>query len=678
LGLSLPLLVCFWICSALTSRSADPGPGPVALSDLADLPLEALPQIPIETVSGASRYLQKETQAPASVSIVTSDEIKKEGYRTLAEILNSVRGLYVTSDRNYSYLGMRGFARPGDYNSRVLLLIDGHRLNDDIYGQALLGTEGVIEVDLIDHVEVIRGPSSSIYGGNAFLGVISIVTRRGGDINGLEASVSAGGYDSHKGRVTFGQKVTNGLELVVSGSWYDSAGPNQLYFREFDVPGGRQGIAYNSDGDQSQSAFASLTWKDFTLAGGFSNREKKVPTASFDTVFNSDLEQTTDQRAYVDFKFEHEFSLDTRLMTRVAYDYYSYHGNYPYDATNSLPDATPGQIVVNHDDALGEWLYTEWQLTQKLFDRHTLVVGADYHENLVQSQDSFYDEPGLPNVQIDRSSGRNAGVYGQAEVGLLPNLTFNGGVRYDYYDSFGGTVNPRLGLIYNPWQQSTFKLLYGQAFRAPNVFELYYEDPGANRANPSLSPETIHTYELVYEQQLPANVRFSASGYYYEINNLISQQEDGLGQSYYANLGQAHAKGVELELDHKSACGLMARLSYVCQRAQDTTTGEDLSNSPRNQVKLNLILPVYEDKLFTGLEVLCTSPVHTMTGHRIDGYVLANFTLFSQRIVKGLELSASIYNLLDTRYSFAASADLQEDALDQDGRSFRVKLTYRF
>jgi iron complex outermembrane receptor protein len=132
-GLSLPLVVFLWNCGAATGWSADPSPEPVSLSTLADLPLEALPQIPIETVSGASRYEQKVTQAPASVSIVTSDEIKKQGYRTLAEVLESVRGLYVTDDRNYSYLGVRGFGRPGDYNSRVLLLVDGHRLNDNIY-----------------------------------------------------------------------------------------------------------------------------------------------------------------------------------------------------------------------------------------------------------------------------------------------------------------------------------------------------------------------------------------------------------------------------------------------------------------------------------------------------------------------------------------------------------------
>jgi iron complex outermembrane receptor protein len=133
----------------------------------------------IPSVYGASKYEQKVTEAPSSVSIITSSEIKKYGYRTLADILRSVRSFYITYDRNYSYVGVRGFGRPGDYNSRILLLIDGHRTNDNIYNQAFVGAEAIIDVDLIERVEVIRGPGSSLYGSNAFFAVINVITRRG-------------------------------------------------------------------------------------------------------------------------------------------------------------------------------------------------------------------------------------------------------------------------------------------------------------------------------------------------------------------------------------------------------------------------------------------------------------------------------------------------------------------
>ncbi len=177
---------------------------------LASVSEESLLFQEIPSVYGASKFEQKVTQAPSSVSIVTSQDIKKNGYRTLADILRSVSGFYVTYDRNYNYIGVRGFGRPGDYNTRVLLLIDGHRTNDNIYNQAAIGTEAILDVDLIDRVEIIRGPGSSLYGSNAFFGVINIITRRGRDLKGTEVSGEAGSFNTYKGRLSYGNRYQNG------------------------------------------------------------------------------------------------------------------------------------------------------------------------------------------------------------------------------------------------------------------------------------------------------------------------------------------------------------------------------------------------------------------------------------------------------------------------------------
>jgi len=161
-------------------------------SNLMELSIEQLMDIEVPTIYGASKYEQKVVDAPSSVSIITASEIKKYGYRTLADILRSVRGLYVTYDRNYNFLGIRGFNRPGDYNSRILLLLDGHRLNDNVYDQAELGTGFPLDIDLIDRIEIIRGPSSSLYGTSAFFGVINVISREGKDMKGVEVAASGG------------------------------------------------------------------------------------------------------------------------------------------------------------------------------------------------------------------------------------------------------------------------------------------------------------------------------------------------------------------------------------------------------------------------------------------------------------------------------------------------------
>ena len=98
---------------------------------------------------------------------------------------------------------MRGFSRPGDFNSRILLQIDGHRLNDNIFDTAAIGTEFPLDIDLIDRIEFMRGPGSSLYGSNAFFGVINIITRTSEDVK-REFSASTARYNTWSGRASYG------------------------------------------------------------------------------------------------------------------------------------------------------------------------------------------------------------------------------------------------------------------------------------------------------------------------------------------------------------------------------------------------------------------------------------------------------------------------------------------
>jgi len=190
-----------------------------SVKDQADLSLEQLVNIQVDSVFGASKYEQKVTRAPASVNIVTSDDIKKFGYRTLVDVLRSTAGVYVTDRRDYARIGIRG---SGDAETGVLLLVDGHRINDNILNVMNLANGAVVDVDMIERVEIIRGPSSSIYGNSAFFGVINVITKRGRDIDGAEASVEGGSFDTYKGSFTYGKKFTNDVELALSGTYYSS------------------------------------------------------------------------------------------------------------------------------------------------------------------------------------------------------------------------------------------------------------------------------------------------------------------------------------------------------------------------------------------------------------------------------------------------------------------------
>ncbi len=638
-------------------------------NDLAELSLEDLMAVKVASVSTPSRYAQKTENAPASVTVITSEEIKLFGYRTLADILESMPGMYVTYDRNYAYLGVRGFSIPSDYNSRVLVLVDGHRINENIYGGGLLGGEFVLDVDLIDRVEVVHGPASSMYGSSALLAVVNVFTKKARDLQHAEASVSGGSFDTLKERGTIAGVATNaGIEYVLSATYYDSAGPERLYFKEFDSPATHNGIAEDLDYERSKDFYARITWSDFTLSSAWVLRKKGVPTASWSDLFDDPRYYTVDTRGYIDLSWRHSLDEDSELMARAYYDDYQFVANYP-----NAPPQPPG---LSREDDVGRLAGGEVQYTRRWHD-HTLTLGAEARDHFQQDQSYYYVSPPEP-VSDNNANSFDFGAYAQDEFTICTNLILNAGLRWDHYESFGDTVNPRVGLIHHPWKDATIKMLYGSAYRAPTTYELHSQG-GGNMANPNLKPERIQTYEVVCEQTMPGNLCLSLSAYHYDIEDLIVQSGDT--EWTFNNAGRARADGAEVELNWKHRSGVQARASYSHQLAIDEQTNKQLPESPEHLAKLNLIVPLYRDRVFSGAEVLYTGGMKTLpeseTRH-VEGYWLANWTLFSQRIVKNVELSASIYNLFDAHYAVPAGVGFVQDEIWQDGRTFRVKMTYRF
>src|SRR5690349_10746163 len=322
--------------------------------DLADASLEELSSI---QVFSASKHLQSAADAPAAVTIVTSEDIQKYGYRTLADILRTVRGFYITNDRNYSYIGVRGFGRPGDYNTRILLLVDGHRLNNNVYDEAMVGTEFPLDVDLIDRVEVIRGPASSLYGSNALFAVINVITKRADQIRGPELSFETGSYGTYKGRASYGTKLKD-LDALGSLSFYDSAG-QILFFPTYDQPGTNNGTVRNHDYDRYFDALVTLSWQNIRLQALDSSRDKGLPTAPYGTIFNDPRTHTIDGHQFLDLSSE-------RRVGAALINLRTYYDRYAYDAYWAFSSG------LNRDYTRRQRWGTELQLSRTILQKHRL------------------------------------------------------------------------------------------------------------------------------------------------------------------------------------------------------------------------------------------------------------------------------------------------------------------
>lgn len=633
-----------------------------------DLTNESIEDLMKVEVYSASKHLQSVSDAPASVTVVTADQIQKYGYRTLADILQSVRGFYITSDRDYSFVGVRGFGRLGDSNNRILVLIDGHRINDNVFGEPYLGTEFLVDVDLIERVEIIRGPSSSLYGADAFFAVINVITRKAPQLKGFELSPTAASFGTYQGRASYGGQY-RGLNAMLSGTFYNSQG-EILFFPQFNSPATNNGITRNTDYESFQHILATVSFRGFTLQGLSSERDKGVPTGYYGGLFNDPRTQNYDSHQYLDLSYRHTFGKKWDVTARTSYD--QTHLKAPVAYSTGLPD---GSTTVDTYSFEGDWWDSEVTVSRTL-KKHKITLGTEITDNMRQDQS---DLTGIGNIlTADLGSSTTWAFYGQDEFAITHNLTLSAGLRYDHYSDFGGSTNPRLGLIYHFAHHTTLKLLYGTAFRAPEPFELTPDYGPFYDNNLDLKPEIIRGLEGVVEKDLGEHLTLAGSVFQNRIEDLISLETNSAdGHSIYENASGAVVTGAEIEFDGRFANGIQGSASYSYASVREAGQ-QTVPNSPQHLAKLNLSIPLVHEWLFASVDGQYTSPVQTLTGVTLGGFSVFNVTLLGHTLGKHLDLSGSIYNILNKRYADPGRPEDPEDSIQQDGRNFRVKIVVRF
>ena len=670
---------CVWTLAVVAGVSAYAKEATAETSpiDYTEFNLDEL--MAMDVVSGASSYDQKISDAPAAVTVITADEIHAHGYRTLADVLASVRGFNIAYDRSYSYVGVRGFGRPGDYNTRVLILHDGHPGNDIIYGTASIGPELAVDLALIKRIEIIRGPGSALYGAGAFLAVINLVTYNGdelGDGEQLgdgEIAVEYGSREHVGGRVTWGGGSPQGSLLLSAGGFRDEG--DDIHWPEYDDPSTNNGLFVDGDQEKVGHLYGKYRRDGLQATAAWVRRDKRIPTGEWDMIFNDNGAECSDERLALDLSATHEISPVTSLRGRLSYDDYIYSGIYPYDY------AAPGDPldrVIEKDTAHGRWWSGELRWASVFGGRHRVVAGADFRKSTAARQRYEAVDPYEEYLSVEQEMD-NAGVYVQDEWSLGRSASLYLGLRHDSYSSFGGHLTPRCGLVTHLDARTTAKLLYGEAFRAPNAFEMYYEDRVTQKANPELEPERIRTWEAVLERELGDDLLASLSVFDNEISQLIDQTVDAADTLIvFANVGDARTWGVELDLDARLLDGLRGRFSVSAQRAEDDATGTLLTNAPTHLVKLNLSTPRLARTLAGALEFQYVSRRATLAGNYAPDYAVVNLDLTWWPPVEGLQADLALDNALDQRYADPGAEHQLQDTLARPGRRMTARLGWRW
>ena len=618
-------------------------------------------------VTAATKSAVASESAPASVSVITADEIAAFGYASLAEAVSAIRGTFVSNDRSYESVGFFGFSPPGDYTNRVLILVDGHTINDAVTGQGYVGHDFDVDLANVTRIEIVRGPGSVLYGTGALFGVINVVTRRATEGTHASLNTMAGTMGTMSGRATASARKGD-AEFMLSLAGMQSDGDNRFVWPA-ELNGGTSVTVLGADGEKAGHVDVAGRLGPLSLRAGYNDRKKEMPTGAYGTLpapgtFNHD------RRGYAELRFEQDLH-GFNLAARAAYDVSWYHGQFNTSDTTSAGE----------QDLKAQWATGELRVDLPRFLLQRLTLGAEVLKQLqLDIGLSFSDQPAIAKDLI-------LSAYIADDLRLGSRLSANLGVRVDNYaKSFGTTTNPRAAIIAKPYQGGNTKLFFGGSFRAPSPNER------ANNPTFSLQPETIWSGEIEHTHAITDDVHVVGALFANWLTNLITLIDDPVDADIYVNQkNRIRSMGAEGELRWEPGGGTLLALALTRQQVVELTPAGNIPflNAPDTMVKARLLCPLVGPGLRLGSELVLdsgrhfrhTAPSEPAADNRVDDALIWNLSFSGENRAMRLRYFAGIFNLLDvhdTRAGYPTGVDYPLALVPRYGRSLRAGLAWAF
>lgn len=621
-------------------------------------------------VTAASKQLLSVDQAPASITVITREEIQSFGYQTLPEALRAVRGMFFTDDRIYTYFGIRGFAPPGDLNTRILILFDGHPVNDVWAGQGFSARDFDVDLTEVDRIEVVRGPASLLFGTGAFFGVINVVPRARIANRNVEGVVGAGGVGGLKARAT-GSLGNDELSAIVSAAGYTATGAELTDL-------GSAGLVRGLDDERAIGANAKAKWKGLTLTAKWNQRKKQIPTGPLGATLGIPGTEYTDARGFAELRFEQEFFSRFTLTARAAYDASRYRGYYATTDEN-------GQATRTTDTGGGDWASAEIRGGLFLFEGNRLTLGVEG-----QAQFAFQQPVGFERRE-DITRFFFSGTL-LDEWQLFNNRLFlQAGVRVDKYNDITEfALSPRGAVVARIYESGLTKFVAGRAFRAPTIYELYFNDGAATQRAPmlgTLTPEYITTFELEHSHNFTPEFRASLGGYYNLIDRLVVLNEEtvpeprcggGAVQCFvYRNKAQLlTALGAEAQVRWQPGRFTLVEGTYSFV----VLGGPGVSDAPAYPTHLasaRAMIPLKEGLVrLSGQATYQSGRRDQSTGETFGEALVLNFGFSGD--YGPLRYFAGVNNLLDSRFLLPVVSEAGAAVIPQYGRTFWLEVALGF
>jgi outer membrane receptor for ferrienterochelin and colicins len=614
-------------------------------------------------VTAATLRTETLEEAPADVTVITASDIRMRGFRTLAEALATVRGFDVTYDRLYHYVGVHGFSLPGDYNTRFLVMLNGHPLTETVYGSNnFFGQDFGLDMGLVERIEVVRGPSAALYGSNAILATINVVTKSPADRAVSSASVETDSFGERKAAMSASVDLGRGANLLIAGSLFNNAGQplNRI------DPGSP---ASWPDGERGYHTFANLVWRDWAVTAYFNSREKE-PVVGWDEEMLRDRRGAylRDQRNFVTLARDVRVGASGKMRFSASYDQYRYNDRFFYP--------NDGDALDFRNTARSEWTTTRFTYERPTGRLGELTVGAEGTFELRNLQRNLTAYPSVTEQLHVSRPDRAGAIFVQQECRIARRWTTLVGLRLDATRNFGTSVSPRVALVFQPSAKTAYKVVYGRPFRNPTAYEQYFEDGIQYVANGNLRQETAQTYEVSVERKLRPQLSLIAAGYYIRLAGMIEATMTPDAYWQFRNLSAVAARGAEVELTGSLWQRVKAGASLSLQQAEERSSGR-LPNSARAIAKANVAIPVVRTAVWVAADVQYLSSRLTVSGAPTPGVGLAHVTgTWRRPFGSACDLQAGVHNLANRRYVDPIA--LAEETMRQDGRSLFVRLVWDF
>ena len=648
-----------------------------------------------DNVSIATGYSESIQTAPAVTTVVTAQQIRDSGARDLIDILAFVPGFFVgrTAHSVEPVIAVRGFT--SSFNQTVLVLLDGIPQTERVFGDRL-ALLGIVPLDIIERVEIMRGPGSALYGADAYSAVVSVVTRRTPP-DQTQIAVGGGSRQTRDARL-FGGGRAGDFDVVGALEYRESDGDAPFIAADLQTdldalfgtraslaPGeanthrGQFGAHLNATGEDTALMLRAALGRDIGMNVGLAGALD--PFGHIDTTTVEGLFEKTAKGSNWDAKGAVDGAFLRYEMNDVHY--------FPPGAFGFFPE---GVIA---DTRFEEYrLRLQGRLDYTGLARHRLTVGAgaESGEVRLKSERRNYSIVGGAVVPIgplqDTGDALGLGassfsrdllfVYGQDEWDFHSDWTLTWGVRYDRYSDFGDILSPRLALVWNASPYLTAKLIYGRGFRGPSLLDTEARHIPAIAGNPDLKPEKLDSLELAFDYRPREQLTARLNVFYQRTEDQIRLQNDGGPTSRPENVGRQKGRGLELEAWWDIDRDTRLYGAYAYQDNTDETTGEDAGYTPHHQA-LARLLHRSRPWLFSvqARHVGRRDRIAEDTRPAADTYTLVD-ALVRRDITPGLEAGLEIRNLFDADAEEAGFGTAFPGDIPLPGRTFFFDVTARF